>query len=162
MCAIHLRYPCVCICSRRPQITAEDASRAIKDLIFSQWLAAGCESRTDTTKLLNLVDFYLPYFPLERAHIQALFERLLEARAASEGPLSWDPRLPAFLAGRVDYEGGYPIEGAKEVRAVMTRYVSTALRAWARDHELVEGTRVHLAPPRGPLDTELRVTVVVT
>ena len=128
--------------------------------MFSRWTEAGCESRTDTAKLLNLVDFYLPYFPLERGHIEALFERLLVARAAAEGPLSWDRRLPAFLAGRVDYEGGYPIEGAKEVRAVMTRYVSTALRAWTRDHGAPEGRRLHLAPPRTPLHTELRVTLV--
>ncbi len=29
---------------------------------------------------------------------------------------------------QVDYEGGYPIEGAKEVSTLMTRYVSRALR----------------------------------
>lgn len=127
--------------------------------MFSQWVATDCETRTDTVKLLNLVDFYLPYFPLERRHLEALCERLLQARAAIEGPLSWDRRLPAFLAGRVDYEGGYSIEGAKEVRAVMTRYVSTALRAWARDHGPREGRRLHLAPPGSPLHTELRVTL---
>lgn len=91
-----------------------------------------------------------------------LFERLLQARAArAEGGLSWDPRLPGFLADRVDYEGGLPIEGAKEVRAVMTRYVSSALRAWGRAHEgqEVQGT-LWLGPPGGPLHTELQVKLI--
>ncbi len=156
------------------QIRAEDASRSIKDLVFNQWRntasssssSSSCESRTDTTKLLNLIDFYLPYFPLERIHIVTLFERLLQARAQhAKGPLglSWDPRLPGFLADKVDYEGGLPIEGAKEVRAVMTRYVSSALRAWEREHlhgEDVHGT-LHLSPPRSPLHTELQVKLLV-
>ncbi len=32
---------------------------------------------------------------------------------------------------QVDYEGPYPIEGAKEVSTLMTRYISRTLRAWS-------------------------------
>lgn len=32
---------------------------------------------------------------------------------------------------QVDFEGAYPIEGAKEVATLMTRYVSRALRTWS-------------------------------
>ena len=32
---------------------------------------------------------------------------------------------------QVDFEGAYPIEGAKEVGTLMTRYVSRALRPWS-------------------------------
>lgn len=32
---------------------------------------------------------------------------------------------------QVDFEGPYPIEGAKEVGTLMTRYVSRALRPWS-------------------------------
>lgn len=32
---------------------------------------------------------------------------------------------------QVDFDGEYPIEGAKEVGTLMTRYVSRALRAWS-------------------------------
>ena len=31
----------------------------------------------------------------------------------------------------MDYEGAYPIEGAKEVGTLMTRHVSRALRPWS-------------------------------
>ncbi len=36
-----------------------------------------------------------------------------------------------LLGVQVDFEGPYPIEGAKEVGTLMTRYVSRALRAWS-------------------------------
>lgn len=35
-----------------------------------------------------------------------------------------------MLHAQVDFDGEYPIEGAKEVGTLMTRYVSRALRAW--------------------------------
>ena len=31
---------------------------------------------------------------------------------------------------QVDFEGRYPIEGAKEVKTLMTRYVTRAVRMW--------------------------------
>lgn len=35
------------------------------------------------------------------------------------------------LLAQVDFDGAYPIEGAKEVGTLMTRYVSRALRPWS-------------------------------
>ena len=35
-----------------------------------------------------------------------------------------------MLRAQVDFDGQYPIEGAKEVGTLITRYVSRALRAW--------------------------------
>ena len=35
------------------------------------------------------------------------------------------------MSSQVDFEGAYPIEGAKEVGTLMTRYVSRALRPWS-------------------------------
>lgn len=63
------------------QISAEDAQRALKDLIFSTWAAEGCESRTDTLKMVSLVDFFLPFLPLERRHVAQLFGMRLEDAA---------------------------------------------------------------------------------
>ena len=82
------------------QVSAEDAQRVLKDLMFSAWRgreegnaassgadssggegsglrapaggrAEACrEARADTLKMLALVDFYLPFLPLERRHIE--------------------------------------------------------------------------------------------
>ena len=41
--------------------------------------------------------------------------------------------LPSPL-GQVDFDGPYPVEGAKEVATLMTRYVSSALRRWERSN----------------------------
>lgn len=76
------------------QVSPETAQRVLKDLMFSAWQrrsggrggadSAGggdveeeeeeegmCrEGRADTLKMLALVDFYLPFLPLERRHIE--------------------------------------------------------------------------------------------
>ena len=51
----------------------------LKDLIYDIWTETACESPTDTLKLMSLVDFYLPFLPLEREHIRALFDMRLQA-----------------------------------------------------------------------------------
>lgn len=35
----------------------------------------------------------------------------------------------------MDFEGKYPIEGAKEVKTLMTRYVTRAIRTWTMQME---------------------------
>lgn len=88
------------------QISAEDAQRALKDLIFSTWAAEGCESRTDTLKMVSLVDFFLPFLPLERRHVQQLFSKRLldiaqQLMATESTALSWDADVVEFLADKV-------------------------------------------------------------
>ena len=88
------------------QISAEDAQRALKDLIFSTWAAEGCESRTDTLKMVSLVDFFLPFLPLERRHVQQLFSKRLldiaqQLMATESCSLSWDTDVIDFLADKV-------------------------------------------------------------
>jgi hypothetical protein len=46
-------------------------------------------------------------------------------RDVSASACVWPP-------SQVDYEGGFPIEGAKEVSTVMTRHVSRQLRSWSQ------------------------------
>ena len=89
------------------QISAEEAQKVLKDLVFSLWTADDCEERTDTLKMLALVDFFLPFLPLERPHIEQLFEmRLRERRrmlAAEKqaANLTWTPEVVRFLTDRV-------------------------------------------------------------
>lgn len=46
---------------------------------------------------------------------------------------------------QVDFEGGHPIEGAKEVSTVMTRYVSRALRLWLHQRRELSPEQLKLA-----------------
>ncbi|KAK9830272.1 hypothetical protein WJX72_010727 [[Myrmecia] bisecta] len=103
----------------RSKIAPEAAQRVLKDLVFDIWQRGECEDRTDTLKMVGLIDFFLPFLPLERPHIKQLFEmRLLEKaqqmRQSMGTDLAWDDAVLAFLTGKVDLEGAYPIEGAKE------------------------------------------------
>jgi len=84
----------------------EAAQRALKDLVFDRWLGEDCEPRADTLKSVGLVDFFLPFLPLERRHLVSLFRSRLAARGAAlrraEGAeLAWAPDVPDFLADRV-------------------------------------------------------------
>ncbi len=87
------------------QITPEEAQRALKDLIFSMWADDGCEAQADTLKFVSLVDFFLPFLPLERRHIEALFLMRLEETAAQlrqsqSIELTWDPDIITFLTDK--------------------------------------------------------------
>lgn len=87
-------------------MTAEAAQRMLKDLMFHLWAADACESTTDIVKLLSLIDFYLPFMPLEREHIRQLFkaklgQRAQEMQAASQGQLVWDDDVVDFLVSKV-------------------------------------------------------------
>jgi hypothetical protein len=39
---------------------------------------------------------------------------------------------------QVDFDGAYPVEGAKQVKILMTRYVTRALRAWDKARQQME------------------------
>ena len=75
-------------------------------MVFERWAAAGCEDHADTLKMVGLIDFFLPFFPLERAHVRAAFNLRLKQRAAAlwdaEGvELKWSDAVIAFLTERV-------------------------------------------------------------
>jgi len=42
---------------------------------------------------------------------------------------------------QVDFDGAHPLEGAKEVNSLMTRYVTRALRAWSKVRQRIEEDR---------------------
>ena len=89
------------------QISAEEAQKVLKDLVFSMWTSDECEERTDTLKMLALVDFFLPFLPLERPHIEQLFGMRLQDRRRAllaeklAVDLAWTPDVVQFLADRV-------------------------------------------------------------
>ncbi|KAI3426218.1 hypothetical protein D9Q98_008594 [Chlorella vulgaris] len=124
----------------RSKIEPEEAQRVLKDLVFARWLAEGCEERSDTLKMVGQVSFFLPFLPLERSHIRQLFEMRLAERSAELqdlklGSLQWDPAVIDFLTSKVDFDGAFPIEGAKEVGTLLTRYASRPLRQWTADQQ---------------------------
>jgi hypothetical protein len=99
------------------QVTAEGAERALRDLVFDHWQRSGCESFEDTLKLTSLVDFYLPYLPLERAHVAELARRALgyrgrELRVAKGLGLEWGEEVVEFIVDKVREAGwSYGYEG---------------------------------------------------
>ncbi len=55
---------------------------------------------------VGLIDFFLPFFPLERRHVRQLFEARLAARAAellrdAGADLTWAPDVIDFLTDKV-------------------------------------------------------------
>lgn len=88
------------------QVSAEAAGQTLKNLVFDTWRDGGCEGFADTAKSVGLVDFYLPFFPLERQHIQQLFdlklgERVAAAHAEGLPEVSWHPSVVDFLTDKV-------------------------------------------------------------
>ena len=93
-----------------PQVTAEAAAQTLKNLVFSIWQESGCEGFADTVKSVGLVNFYLPFFPLERQHISQLFRIRIQRRvdeAAREGlpAVSWGDDIVPWLTNKVSSTG---------------------------------------------------------
>ncbi|CAD7700658.1 unnamed protein product [Ostreobium quekettii] len=124
------------------KVSAEAVHHKLKDLIFDHWRGEGCETFYDTLKNTNFIDLYIPYFSLEKKHLKQILEmRLGEAStaAATQGfHLQWDRHVVDFLLGKVEFDGNYPVDGAKDVDMAM-RYVSRALRKLKGMEELSHG-----------------------
>jgi ATP-dependent Clp protease ATP-binding subunit ClpA len=75
--------------------------------MFELWSGDGCEERSDTLKMLALIDFYLPFLPLERPHVERLFQLKLQERrqalirAKQAANLTWDEDVVRFLTDKV-------------------------------------------------------------
>lgn len=122
---------------KRSKIKPEQVQHMLKDIVFEQWYSEGCEDRIDTLKMVGHVDHFLPFFPLEKEHIKSIFELRLrkrsdELREQKLGALHWDESITDFLAGKVQYENGFAIDGGKEVGTLMTAYVTYPVRKWTR------------------------------
>ncbi len=89
----------------------------LKDLVFSMWADDGCEAQADTLKFVSLVDFFLPFLPLERSHIEALFHMRLketaeQLRQSQSVELTWAPDIITFLT---DKARSSPPQGRQQV-----------------------------------------------
>lgn len=121
----------------REKISSVKAQQLLKDLVYLRWLSEKCEETADTLKMVSLVDFFLPFFPLERVHIEELFQKRIQYKINSmksqrvipkDCRIEWNKEVIDFLTNKVEFNGLYPIEGGKEVATMMSRYVSRPLR----------------------------------
>lgn len=123
----------------REMVDMQEAQRALKDMVFQVWQQQGCEDFSDSQKLLRSIDFFLPFYPLEKEHIVLLFKKALDKYGvlASEEfynsrnvTLKYGPKIIDYLVDKVEFDGKYPIEGGKEVQTVSTGYLSRPYRLW--------------------------------
>ena len=132
------------------QITPEDAQRVLKDLVFSTWAADGCEARADTLKMVSLVDFFLPFLPLERRHIEALFHMRLEETAAQlrrsqSVQLTWTPDIITFLTDKACLRSA---SNARTILIGTCQWQASAPQSLCLISQFAGGVR-RLAPHRG-------------
>ena len=127
----------------RDALRPEEAQRTLKNVVFERYSAEACEERADTLKLVGLVHAYLPFLPLEVGHLRrilgrALPERLGQFHGAREGVTHRLAEGPAgqglleFLAEKAEFDGGFALEGAKEVGTILSRYVTPQYRRFLR------------------------------
>lgn len=108
--------------------------RLLRDLVFKRWSDKQCEDRSDTHKAVGAVDLFVPFVPLDRAAVGDVIKSHLGERAAlkvASGELrglSWGTEVIDFLVGQVEFERDYSIEGGKEASAVLSRWVTRAVR----------------------------------
>jgi len=124
---------------QREDIEMDRVQRALKDMVFTVWQKQQCEGFSDSQKLLRNIDFFLPFYPLERKHVEKLFAMRLDLfgeTALSHGAvLTYNPSLIDFLVNKVEFDGRYPIEGGKEANTVTTGYLSRPFRLFLQSLE---------------------------
>lgn len=47
----------------------EDAERMLKELVYNHWRTDGCEGYDDTLRFTSAIDFFIPYFPLQKPQV---------------------------------------------------------------------------------------------
>lgn len=120
--------------SSRGQASAEAAEKALRNAVFSAWRHSGCEEEfADTLKIISLIDFFLPFFPLEKDSVTELMKREVKGWAAilwheKHTAMRWSHEVVEFLVNRVDFDGDFPLEGGKQARNVATRYMARIIR----------------------------------
>jgi len=152
---------------QRSGLNLVDAQRRLRDRVYAGWEAQACEDAQETHRSVSLVDFYVPFLPLEREHVRAVFAGQLEARSlrgrrdGTWSALAWDDDVLDWMAANVEYEAlarkaapregnadgseedpaaaaaaetllpgtvEFSLDGAREVRPVLTMLLGPALR----------------------------------
>jgi ATP-dependent Clp protease ATP-binding subunit ClpA len=140
------------------RLQPEELQRMLKDIVFEKWSQQNCEEDSDTLKMVGLIRFFVPFFPLKKYHLEKLLEMKLRQRAndlvtLGAGELTWDSSVVGFLIDRIDFEGEYAIEGGKEVATVLSRYIAGPVREWKKETLLLrqDPQGQHSEPPRARL-----------
>ena len=132
---------------RQDLVDLEALQYTLKNMMFALWQRDGCEDRVDTVKALSLIDMFVPYFPLSRETVSRIMSSAIERRVAAlnaervdrgfEGRVGVrvEQRALEFLNDRIEWDGSYAVEGAKEVSTVIRRHVFGLLYGLAGEEE---------------------------
>ncbi|GAX81277.1 hypothetical protein CEUSTIGMA_g8709.t1 [Chlamydomonas eustigma] len=117
----------------KDKITPESAEHTLRDLVFASWRRSACEEYTDTLKLVSMIDFFLPFLPLQREQVETLMVKSIQGWAnilwkEKSTQMEWDMDVVAFLADKVDFDGPFPLEGGKQVANIAIRYLARLVR----------------------------------
>jgi len=115
---------------RQEDVDAESLQYTLKNMMFNLWQSEKCEDRVDTVKSLSLIDMFVPYFPLDRQAIRQVLQRSIQRRvkALNKGRgkqhrITVSEEVLEFLCDKIEWDGAYAVEGAKEVATVIRRHV---------------------------------------
>ena len=121
----------------RNQIDVANMTHTLKDTVFEHWVSDDCEPKVNTQKMVRRIDHFLPFFPLQRKHIEHIFEIRLQKISDSLhqqklGELHWDKSVLEFLSSKVEYDGttDFAVDGGTEVSGFTTAYVTGPVRQW--------------------------------
>ena len=119
---------------QQEQVNSETLQYTLKNMMFSLWQSDKCEDRVDTVKSLSLIDMFVPYFPLDESAILLVIEKAIEKRVELVNKCRKRPievlvgkDVLRLLAGKIEWDGEYAVEGAKEVATVIRRHVFAPL-----------------------------------
>jgi len=121
---------------RQEDVDAEKLQYTLKNMMFNLWQRDACEERVDTVKALSLIDMFVPYFPLNKEAITRVIDKSIQKRvewvnrerqSGTKAAKAVSVRVSAdvldFLCGKIEWDGVYAVEGAKEVQTVIRRHV---------------------------------------
>ena len=100
----------VSVCVYAVQLDPEKVQRVLKGIVSQKWDATGCHDHASLWKMVSMVDFFLPFLPLEQSHLRRLFDIRLHALAAEllqmqHAQLTWAPDVITFLCDKVGQSG---------------------------------------------------------
>lgn len=100
---------------RREDVSVYKAHHKLKEDMADLWMNVDCEASVDAVKFLNLIDIFIPFFPLERSHIRELIQKSLDLSkefAPKGGSVTWTPSFVEYFVDQVEYDGVFSVDGA--------------------------------------------------
>lgn len=121
----------------RENVAFDTAYHVLKDMMCEHWSKSKCGGPLDGVKLTNVIDAYVPYFPLEHIHIQELYEMKLKEIAYQVFPqheVIWSQDILDYLMNSIQFEGAFAIDGAKDAEGPIRR-VFHAVKAIKKEEQ---------------------------